>query len=336
MSALSVLLLSMLEPAVADEVILRNGDQLTGDVLRQEGSELLLMTDYAGEISIDWAQVREVRLDEPAPALLENDEVIAVAAVTREQERLHIRRPSPRQAMSLPPEQIQIIEPEPWEIGDGYDLSGIVNLGLQDANGNSPSTELDLDFELNYQRRWHEWQTYGQLEYDTTDGVQTTENWTLLNKYSRRFPRSPWYGSAWLRIKHDRFADLRLRYLVGPAIGYQFDGSDRIRLSAEVGPIYLREDFYEQRDNTFWGPGLFIDYEQDLIAERLQFYFNGMGFSTISSQTKDLWVSWAGLRVPLVGGFVGSLEYEIDYDGQPAEGTKTTDNTLRLKIGYQW
>lgn len=40
--------------------------------------------------------------------------------------------------------------------------------------------------------------------------------------------------------------------------------------------------------------------------------------------------------MPLFGGFVGSLEYEIDYDGQPAAGTKTTDKTLRLKIGYQW
>lgn len=61
-----------------------------------------------------------------------------------------------------------------------------------------------------------------------------------------------------------------------------------------------------------------------------------MGFSAFSGETKDLWVSWDGLRMPLFGGFVGSLEYEIDYDGQPAAGTKTTDKTLRLKIGYQW
>jgi putative salt-induced outer membrane protein YdiY len=333
---LSLPWLSLLWPAFADEVILHNGDRLTGDVLRQEGSELLLMTDYAGEIKIDWAQVREVRLDEPAPALLENNEVIEIAAVTREADRLRIRQPSPRTPISLPPEHVQIIEPEPWEIGEGYHLSGIVNLGLQDATGNSPSTELDLDFELNYQRRWQEWQTYGQLEYDTTDGVKTTENWTSLNKYSRRFPRSPWYGSAWLRFKHDRFADLRLRSIVGPAIGYQFDGSANTRLSAEVGPVYLREDFYDQRDNLSWGTGVFIDYEQDLIADRLQFYLNGMGFSAFTGETKDLWVSWAGLRVPLIGGFVGSLEYEIDYDGQPAEDTKTTDQTLRLKLGYQW
>lgn len=49
-----------------------------------------------------------------------------------------------------------------------------------------------------------------------------------------------------------------------------------------------------------------------------------------------IWVSWTGLRVPLFGGFVGSIEYEIDYDSAPTQATKTTDKTLRLKIGYQW
>lgn len=335
-STIAMLSLSMLATVNADEVILRNGDRLTGDVIRQAGDQLQLQTDYAGEISIDWERVREVRLDEPSPALLSNDSVISVAAIVRDPQKLRIQPPRPSEPLSLPPEAIQIIEPEPWEMGNGFDLSGIINLGIQDATGNSESTELDLDLELNYQRRWHEWQSYGQLEYDTTRGVKTTENWTLLNKYTRRFPQSRWYGAAWLRFKHDRFADLRLRYLVGPALGYQFDGSDSIRLSAEVGPIYLREDFYDQPDKSSWGPGLFIDYEQDLINDRLQFYFNGMGFSTISDQTKGLWVSWTGLRVPLVGGFIGSIEYEIDYDGEPAEETETTDQTLRLKLGYQW
>ena len=328
--------LALLAPATADEVILSNGDRLTGEVVRQDGGRLRLRTDYAGEISIDWEQVREVRLAEPSPVLLDNDEVIDIAAVTRDQEQLHLSRPGVSEPMTLAPERVQIIEPEPWETGAGHRLSGIVNLGLQDRTGNSESTEMDLDFELNYRRRWQEWQTTGQLEYNQTRSVKTTENWSLRNKYTRRFPHSPWYGAAWLRFNHDRFADLRLRSLVGPALGYQFEADDETRLSAEIGPLYVHEHFYDQPDAAVWGPALFVDYEQVLIAERLQFYLNGMGFSTLGGQSQDLWTSWAGLRVPLVGGFVGSLEYQIDYDSTPAEATKTTDKALRLKLGYQW
>lgn len=333
---LALLGLALLSTGVADEVILHNGDRLSGDVIRQADGQLRLRTDYAGEINIDWEQVREVRLDEPVPVLLDNEEVIDVAAVTREPEQLQLSRPGASAPMTLPPERVRIIEPAAWETGAGYRLGGIINLALQERTGNSESSEIDLDFELHYRRRWHEWQTTGQLEYDRTRDVKTTERWSLRNKYTHRFAQSPWYGAAWLRFSHDRFADLRLRSLIGPALGYQFEAGDNTRLSAEIGPIYLREDFYEQPDKDFWGPGLFIDYEQDLIADRLQFYLNGMGFSAVSEQGKDLWVSWAGLRVPLVGGFIGSLEYQIDYDNEPAQATKTTDETLRLKLGYQW
>ncbi|MEA3639716.1 MAG: DUF481 domain-containing protein [Lamprobacter sp.] len=322
--------------ATADEIIMQNGDRLSGDVVRQDKGQLQLQTAYAGTIAIDWDQVQEVVLDEPAAVLLDDDRVIEVAKVTQTQDEVQLTPPGDAEPMSLPPERVEIIEPEPWEIGNGYRLTGRVNLALQDETGNSESTELDLDFDLRFRRRWHELETYGQLEYDTTRGIKTTENWTLLNKYTRRFPKSPWYGAAWLRLKHDRFADLRLRYLVGPSLGYRFSTHDDMRLSAEVGPIYLHEDFYDHEDAERWGPGVFIDYEQDLLSDRLQFYLNGMGFSAINGQSKDLWVSWTGLRVPLIGGFVGSIEYEIDYDSDPAQATKTTDETIRLKLGYQW
>jgi hypothetical protein len=42
------------------------------------------------------------------------------------------------------------------------------------------------------------------------------------------------------------------------------------------------------------------------------------------------------VRVPLVSGFVGSVEYELEYDSDPAVESKDTDTTLRLKLGYEW
>jgi len=38
----------------------------------------------------------------------------------------------------------------------------------------------------------------------------------------------------------------------------------------------------------------------------------------------------------MLSGFVGCLEYELDYDSDPALEAKTTDTTLRLKLGYEW
>ena len=80
----------------------------------------------------------------------------------------------------------------------------------------------------------------------------------------RRFPKTPGYGAAWLRFKHDFFADTRLRSIVAPAVGYAFQ-PDNGSLNVEIGPTRVGEDFDDQPDQTFWGPGLFVDYTQGLL-----------------------------------------------------------------------
>jgi putative salt-induced outer membrane protein YdiY len=328
--------ISPIQTAQADIVTMHNGDRFTCEVVRQSGDELVIRTAYAtGTITLDWAQVDSVELDEPAPVLLDDDRVVAVAALTRDEESLRLDRPAGREPMTVSPDQVTVVDPEPWETGRGGKFSGGVNLALEDESGNSPSTELDIDLTLRYRRRWSEFETFGQLEYDTTDGERSTDKWLLNNKYTRFLPHTSWYGAAWLRLKNDYFADVRLRTIAAPAAGYAFQAGSA-RLSIELGPTYVSEDYYNNPDETYWGPGLFLDYTQGFLGDRVEAYLNGMGFTSLSDQDKDLWVSWVGLRVPLLAGFVGSVEYEIDHDDPPAVNAKPTDETLRLKVGYQW
>ena len=42
---------------LADEVCLKNGDRLPGEVIRMEAGKLIFKTSYAGEISIGWQEV---------------------------------------------------------------------------------------------------------------------------------------------------------------------------------------------------------------------------------------------------------------------------------------
>jgi len=314
---------------------MRNGDRLTGEVMRQAGGELQIRTAYADVITVDFAQVSDVRLDTPVPVLLDDERIVSVAALTREEDALRLETPARREPMTVSPEQVRVVQPEPWETGEGGKFSGQINLGLEDETGNSDSTELDIDMTLSYRRRWSELETFGQLEYDTTNGRRSTDNWKLNSKYARFFPETPWYGAAWLRLKNDRFADLRLRTIAAPALGYAFEAGGA-RFSVELGPTYLNEDYYTNHNESYWGPGLFVDYAQGLFGDRVEVYLHGMGFTALSDEEKDVWVSWAGLRVPLTSGFVGSIEYEIDHDDPPAVDAKSTDETLRLKLGYEW
>jgi putative salt-induced outer membrane protein YdiY len=324
-----------LQPVAADTVLMHNGDRLSGEVLRQEDGALLLRTDYAGTIRLDWAKVADVQLDDPVAVLLEDERVVSVSALTRDEDALRLQPAGAVQPMRVAPDQVRLLQPEPWELGQGGKFSGRVNLALEDESGNSESRELDLDATLAYRRRWSELQVFGQLEYDTTRGVESTNKWNLNNRYSRFFPDRPWYGAAHLRLKKDRFADVRLRTIAALGLGYGF-GSGATRINVELGPTYVNEDYYSNPNGSYWGPGLFVDWEQGVLGERLEFYLHGMGFTSLSAENKDIWVSRTGLRVPLAGGFVGGIEYEIDHDNPPAVETRSTDETLRMLLGYEW
>lgn len=314
---------------------MNNGDRLSGDVMRQEGDLLKLKTAYAGTVEIDWAQVREVRLDEAQEVLLDDETVLEVTAVSRGDGRVILQQDPSAEPKSVDAARVRVIEPEPWELGKGHRLSGRVNFALKIEQGNTDKNEVDLDFELDYRRRWHRLESWGELEYDTSRGDKTTDTWSLDNNYRRLF-KSPWYASAWLYFKHDRFADLRLRYLAGPALGYTFAEGQPRNLRAEAGLFYFEDDFYDQTDQRYWGPGWYLDYDQFVWKERLQLYHKQYGVVAADGSNKNLWRSWTGIRVPLAAGFVGSVEYEVDYDSEPAIGTKNTDTTLRFKLGYQW
>ena len=64
--------------AVADEVYLKNGDRITGKLVRMGGSKLEMETAYAGIISIEWNQVSRLigALEETDFGLIEVEEIM--------------------------------------------------------------------------------------------------------------------------------------------------------------------------------------------------------------------------------------------------------------------
>lgn len=328
--------LAVVRPAVADAVVMSNGDRLTGKVVREDEGRLELRTGYAGVLKIDRKKVTRVLFDEPAPVLADDERAATVATSYDDDDRPMLSRPPPSRQVTDDGPKVEATDPEPWEMGKGHRLEGRVNLSLENDQGNSPSQQLGIDFMLSYRDLRDELESYAELAYETTRGVKTTDNWSLNNKYSHFLKGSRWYGSAWLRLKHDYFADLRLRYLVGPGLGYKFFDGLGLNLRAEIGPIYLNQDFYEQDDTHAWGPALFLDYDQNFWDNHLQLYHRSMGYASVGEGDPNLWVSWTGLRMPMSWGVVGTVEYKINYDSDPAPGTKSTDTTLGLKIGYEW
>ena len=60
---LCLAVLNVSTPLLADTVWLKNGDRLSGKIKVFDGGKLLIQTDYAGAVPIDWKQVKTLESD---------------------------------------------------------------------------------------------------------------------------------------------------------------------------------------------------------------------------------------------------------------------------------
>jgi hypothetical protein len=62
---LAIALLSFAPDSGADTLVLKNGDRLTGTISDSDGKQVTLKTDYAGEIKVQWAAVKDMTSEKP-------------------------------------------------------------------------------------------------------------------------------------------------------------------------------------------------------------------------------------------------------------------------------
>ena len=75
--AIFTLIFIFTQAVMADEVVIVNGDRITGKVVRQDAGALKLETAYAGTLEIEWSQVQQLILDEPVKVILNDERVLA-------------------------------------------------------------------------------------------------------------------------------------------------------------------------------------------------------------------------------------------------------------------
>lgn len=277
--------------ARADEVIMVNGDRLSGEVVNKGEKFLELRTGYAGIIRIDMEHVRELRITPTGPdgqPALESGEFM-----------------------------------------------GRVNVSLKLERGNTDSDDFGADMDMTYRRGIHRIRLIGELEQDRKDGENTKEEWLLGGEYSR-FLTEKFYLAGWLQFKHDEFEDLQLRTIVGPYVGYQFFEGRSLNFLAAAGVIFVNEERDREPDDAFWGPGWQINFDKYILGDRLQAYHEQQGLMNSEERGDWLWRSSTGLRVPLFGGLIATVEAKYDYDSEPAQESDSMQSTYRLKLGYAW
>ena len=75
---------------LADEIYLKNGDKISGEVLNMKDNKLSVKTSYAGEIGIKWSEIAGMKTDKEILVVLKNERWITGETQLIEQGKLKL------------------------------------------------------------------------------------------------------------------------------------------------------------------------------------------------------------------------------------------------------
>ena len=136
--------------ARADQVLLKNGDRLSGAIEKSDGKTLTLKTDYAGEVSVQWDAVTGIVSAEPVTLELKNGQMLT-GKVTSEDGNWAVETanrgsvPTPRSDVAAVRSAEAQKEWERLQHPRLTDLwSGLLDTGLSETRGNSALLAFNL------------------------------------------------------------------------------------------------------------------------------------------------------------------------------------------------
>ncbi len=313
--------------AQADEVYLRNGDRLTGTLVRLTDGKLVFKADAAGEVTVALADVLTFGTVTPVEVHLKdgtvlNQPVLAADAGTFAIDTGTALRPQTFQLTDLTSMNPPAKPPVKW--------TGSISAGFTATSGNT-STEA-VNANINVARRSDKDRTTASANYgrgkqedpDTGEDRTTEDWWRAKAQYDYFFSRK-FFGFINGSYEKDAIADLDRRVVVGGGAGYQWIESARTNFSTTAGLASLYEKFDGDTDsNSELSAQLGYNFDHQL-NDSVTFLHDLTYFPALEKFSDYYLTTTAEIRASLTKSMFASFKTIFNYDATPATGRSSTD-----------
>jgi len=249
---IAALLLSLSTQAIADQITLKNGDRVTGKIVKSDGGKLVVTTDLLGAVSVDLASVSNITTDQPIYVTLADGRVVS-GTFTASGDKAEVRAANAN-VVSIDRANIQVIRSEAEYVAyrDSLDpgilegWTGGADVGFALTSGTSDTTNLAIGLAASRETKNDKATLYAASVYsrDSTDGDSRTTANTVRGglRYDRNINRK-FFGYGFTDLEHNGLQDLTLRFVVGGGIGYRAIRNERTQLDLLGGLDWNREFF---------------------------------------------------------------------------------------------
>jgi len=323
-----------------------------GEIIDIHDGELYVTTELMGDVTIALSSILYLESDQDIELLTTEQEKLALPSFMVVDGEVVLD-----DADNLTLDQLDVANPEDWEQGRGYHITGRVTSSIEYNRGNTETDNLNLDAETILEslrdritlRADYEESSALVLDKDDdgnaildADGNEakisqdTTDNWRVEGKYDYFLSDPRNYLGLNVGLHADQFANVDRRTYASAYVGRKILTRDTLTFDAELGLLYVDTDFAVSEDDSYTGVNINLTGEAQLFDSRVTLYFRQANIVNLQSTEKSIYRTKVGLRFPLFLGLEGAAEATADYDGGAADGKEKLDKTLKFRIGYTW
>jgi len=252
---LTLILVAVCLPAFADQVTLKNGDRLTGTIVKSDGKELVLKTDAAGDVTFKYEMIQEIKSDAQLHVEAKDGQK-AVGPVTTSNGKIEVATKTGG-TVAVPAENVTVIRNDAEQTAfekalhpgllEGW--SGGLNLGFGLTEGNSKTKNLGISFKAVRTGHRDKLTIYDNLVYSSNDLAGASPSTTAdVKQGGVRYDRdltSRVFAFVNTDFMSDALQGLNIRAVGGGGIGFHAIKTDNTTLDILGGLVYTHENYTE-------------------------------------------------------------------------------------------
>ena len=347
---LFAMLILMLECTLlsADQVILKNGDQLTGSIISSDEKTLNLKSEFAGDVKIQWDAIQKISSSQPLYITGKDGQVLVgnvksvdgkFAVETTNSGEVSVAKDSVVSVRSKEQQTAYEAEIDKLRHPRLTDFwGGVVDTGLALARGNTVTSTFNLSGKAARTTEKDKIGVYVLSLYAKNKIAGKSETTASMVAGGTRYDfniSKKWFAFGQLDLLHDRFQHLDLRMAPNGGLGYHFIKTEKNLFDLFAGGG-LNKEFFTDNTNRASGEALLGEIYSHQFSKTTSLTESFQFFPNLTNSGEFRYVFNFGLNSTLTKILSWQLNFANLYLSNPPRGVKTSDGILTTGLRFSF
>ena len=333
--------------ALADQIVMKNGDRVTGSIVKKDATTLTIKTVHFGTVTLPWAQVESVKSDAPLTVVLPNNKSVE-GTISSSGDKIVVAEKSTQE--TVPPADIVALRNADEQkaylrylkprLTDLWVVTG--NIGIAGTTGNAETRTFTVP--INFVRATNNDKTTAYFNF-----IDSSASVLGVTSQTAKAIRGGWAYSRNLRPKifvnvfndyeYDKFQNLDLRFVMGGGLGWHAWKKEKGFFDVLGGADYNHTAFgaiapATSGVSTGIAEAFFGDDAGYKLTKKFALTQSYRVFFNLSDTGNDRQNFDLGLSASLAKYFTWNAALSDRYVSNPSPGRKTNDFIYSTGFGF--